>query len=334
MNPKRATEILDAIKGKRILVIGDVMLDQYIYGKAERISVEVPVPIVEEERRSSGLGGAGNAALNAATLGVGVTFISVVGDDDAGAEIRNGKRHQGFREWWVFEDPHRKTTTKTRVIANGHQVLRMDSEDHHPLSHETERRVMDNIAAAMNWATAVLVSDYGKGFVTSDVAAHTLQLAERREVIVVIDPKPANWGNYTAWLAPMVLTPNSRELTEMALAIRADTLAGPDALDTNDALYVGVSLDALDVVETCGSDGIRLHAISPESTPEHYEAVTDNAVDVSGAGDTVSAVITACMAAHIPLHEAAELANIAAGVAVCKPGCATVEPEEIIAVCA
>lgn len=334
MTPQRATEILDAIQGKRILVVGDVMLDRYIVGTADRISAEVPVPIVDKESEHSSLGGAGNAAMNVAILGAQVTFLSVVGSDDAGAGIRNGKRHPNLREWWVFEDANRKTTVKTRIVANGHQVMRIDDEDRGGLSYEMEKRVCGSVEAAMNWADAVLVSDYAKGVVTETVAERVLDTAGKRKLVVVIDPKPEHWGRYVAWDAPMVMTPNTNELRAMAQMIRDETSSGPGSLDTDDALYVGVTLDALDVIETRGADGVWLHSVGPPSTSEHYEATTKNAVDVSGAGDTVSAVMAACVATHIPTAQAVDLANIAAGVAVRKPGCATVEPEEIIAACA
>lgn len=326
MTPDQVAAALEAIKDKRALVIGDVMLDVDLHGTADRMSAEAPVPILRFDRRESRLGGAGNAALNMVALGMDVTFCSVVGGDDAGVELLSQKRPKALRHWWVIEDRHRETTIKTRVFSQGHQMLRIDRERVEPISAETEKRFLDNIAAAMGQAGVVLVSDYAKGVYTEAVAEHVAHIAEEKRIPLVIDPKPVNWYLYEGATA---ITPNRAELLELA---RLWSDMGETPVEVGHATCLLRRVTGLDaILATLGSHGVMIDYSDGDSEVERWlPALCDAPVDVTGAGDTVSAAFAACMAAHIPVDEAAEIGNLAASVVVQKHGCAVATPDDIV----
>ncbi|HWI25422.1 MAG TPA: D-glycero-beta-D-manno-heptose-7-phosphate kinase [Stellaceae bacterium] len=311
--------LVEALARSRVLCIGDVMLDHFVYGKVERVSPEAPIPVLRIERELRKLGGAGNVLSNLHALGAQACFISVTGNDSAGREV--GKLVAGLAgvEAHVLADRGRTTTIKTRYVAETQQMLRADREQRAPLGEglRTElRRMVDQVLP--HYQVTVL-SDYAKGMLADGVAGDIIAAATRAGHPVVVDPKGTD---YAAYRGASVIKPNRRELgeaTKRPVDSEAEAIAAARALiDTHGfgAVLVSLSQDGMLVVDAAGA--AKLAAAARE------------VFDVSGAGDTVIAVVAATIAAGAPVAEAARLANIAAGIVVGKVGTAVVHATELI----
>ncbi len=308
MNLDRVKELLNRLPSLKILVVGDVILDRYLYGKVERISPEAPVPIVEVESEELRLGGAGNVANNLVSLGVKTTLTGVIGDDRSGEQLLELLKDKGI-ESRLFKD-ERPTTEKTRVVSMSQQLLRIDREDRKRVGGGALKHIREVVQEGKY--DGVIVSDYAKGVVTHRV----LEAIKDRELFYAIDPRPVNKQLYTG---ANLMTPNEKELRAMT-----DPL-GEDSVEIlGKVLKKELELETL--VVTRGAKGITLFGEEVRTFPARAREV----YDVTGAGDTVIAVLTAFRLAGATWEEACELANVCAGIVVGEFGTASVTPEEIL----
>ena len=307
-------------RGRRVLVVGDLMLDQYIRGSVSRISPEAPVPVVRVTGETFIPGGAGNVVSNLAALGAEVSVVGVVGEDEAGRRLLEQFRGRGADVSGVCVDVERQTTQKCRVVAERQQAIRYDRETVGPLSHITEKRLLASLADELARAEAVILSDYGKGVIGPKLLAAAIPAARRRRVPITVDPKPEHFGRYKGITC---VTPNT---SEAWACMRREPKAGTPAIVElgRDILK---TLNSRSVLITRGPDGMSLFEAGGKVT--HIPTVAREVFDVSGAGDTVISTFTLALAAGAPLTRAAVLSNQAAGIVVAKLGTATTDAEEL-----
>ena len=311
-----AGELLARMAGRRVVVVGDLMVDEWIWGDVSRISPEAPVPVVAVRDHSFTLGGAGNVANNLRALGARVSFVGGVGDDPGAARIRAMFDDIGVDARGLVTLRDRPTTRKTRIVAHSQQVVRADWESTAPLRDDDRAQVVERIRAAVRDADAVVLSDYAKGFFSRDVVEAALGAA-----VVVADPKPQNVALFSGVTC---IAPNAGE------AARA---SGIPIVDDASLERAGRALLAMlgcrFVLVTRGEHGMSL--FGADGGRFDVPAVARTVFDVSGAGDTVVAVLTLALAAGIAAETATQLANFAAGAVVEKLGTATATPAEIVA---
>lgn len=300
------------------LVVGDVMLDEYVWGVVDRISPEAPVPVVEIRSRTRAPGGAANAAAGAAALGSSVRLAGVVGADDAAAALRDAIGASGVDAAGLIVDGDRMTTVKTRVIAHAQQVVRTDDECRDALPAPVEDALVATIGAEIAGADVLIVSDYGKGAVSDRVATAAIAAAGAAGKPVVVDSKGVRFEKYSG---ATVLTPNVHD-AERAARIHIETDA--DLAAAADRLRRTCGGAALLI--TRGAAGMSLFW---DGEPFHIPAEAREVYDVTGAGDTVVAALGTALGAGIELPEAVRLANAAAGIVVGKVGTSTVTPAEL-----
>ncbi len=302
----------------RVLCIGDVMLDRFIYGSIERISPEAPIPVLLEEREKHMLGGAGNVVANIAALGAKAMLVAAIGSDMAGTDIQNQLKSLGILSVMVTS-PDRLTTVKSRFICGMQQVLRVDREKTIPVAAETEDKIIKLIMESVPQSGAVILSDYKKGLLTDKIVTAAIDCARQHGKPVIVDPKGADFSRYRG---ATVITPNRKEL-ETATGMKA----GTDDEVRAAALKLIMSCGIETVLATRGKDGMSI--ITKNGEPVHIPAQVREIYDVSGAGDTVIATFAAGLAAGLPVRNAALLANVSAGIVVGKPGTATARLDEI-----
>lgn len=299
-----------------VLVVGDIMCDHYVWGNVERISPEAPVQVLRWEREADKPGGAANAALNLAALGCRVILVGVVGNDEAGRWLVRTLKRAGVDTKGVIRSSDRPTTLKTRVMARGQHMLRIDRETRAPLSTQDERLVVGAVKKARKGVAAIVCSDYDKGVLTSRVFRAVVE--GRRKPFVAVDPKSRNFRKYRG---ADLLTPNEKELADATreAGIKPNAPSLMRALGFK-ALLVTRGSSGMDLFES-ERGGIRRTHIPAAQRHEVF--------DVTGAGDTVAAVLTMAAGAGIPLAEAARIANAAAGIVVGMVGTAVAEPEAL-----
>lgn len=311
-----------ALKRASVLVVGDAMLDRYVYGTVDRVSPEAPIPVVSVEREVAMPGGAGNVVRNITALGGSASFLTVVGDDQAGSDLTALIGGQPNVEPWLLVQGGRLTTVKTRYLAAGQQLLRADRETTEPVHPKLAERMVAIASDAMAACKVVVISDYLKGTLAGDTAARIIAAARKRRRFVVVDPKGRDYSRYAG---ADVITPNRRELadgTGMPTGTADEVVAACRALIAAHgfgAVLCTRSEDGLTLVE--GKEGARV---------THFAAEAKEVFDVSGAGDTVVATLAAGIAAGLALPVAARLANIAAGVVVGKIGTAVARETELL----
>jgi D-beta-D-heptose 7-phosphate kinase/D-beta-D-heptose 1-phosphate adenosyltransferase len=303
-----------------VLVVGDAMLDRYVYGEVRRISPEAPIPILAVERDVAMPGGAGNVVRNLTALGAAVAFVSVLGDDQAGSDLTGLIGGQPNVEPWLLVQGGRTTTTKTRYIAQGQQLLRADHEEIQPIHVKLAERLVRITQDAMLATTVTVLSDYNKGVFTGDVPARIIAAARAAGRTVIVDPKGTDYGRYAG---ADLITPNRRELAE-ATGLPVDTVEGLIAAAQSLRTLHGFTA----VLVTRAEDGMSLVT---EHEIHHFPAEATDVFDVSGAGDTVVATLAAGVAAGLPLPIAVRLANLAAGVVVGKVGTAVARESDLLA---
>jgi D-glycero-beta-D-manno-heptose-7-phosphate kinase len=316
----RAEVLLERMTSVRVLVVGDLMLDVYLRGGASRISPEAPVPVVRVGEEWRALGGAANVAANLAALGARPSLVGVIGQDDAAAAFLQACEAAAVDGGGILTATDRPTTVKTRILVGHQQVARYDREledDLPPDTAETLRRSVERLAAS---ADAVILEDYDKGVLVPAVIEAALDAARRANLPVVVDPKARRFFDYAGCT---VFKPNRSEL---AGALRAPVLP-------EDAGWMSLTrkhLQCEHLLVTLGADGM---ALMPGTADDlvRVPALARSVYDVSGAGDTVTALLAATLAAGGSVQEGAILATHAAGIEVGKPGVATVAPEEILA---
>jgi D-beta-D-heptose 7-phosphate kinase/D-beta-D-heptose 1-phosphate adenosyltransferase len=314
---ERFLNTLDQLK---VLVVGDLMLDEYVWGKAERISPEAPVQVVEVARDELRLGGAGNVCNNLAALGVQVEVASVLGDDADGLLLRQLLAERGIGTDGIILAAGRTTSRKTRVLASSQQIVRIDRETRTVINAAQEAQLLATIRATLPACRAILVSDYLKGVLSESLLQALITLGRTKGIPVVIDPKGSDYRKYRGATA---LTPNRKE------AQTASGIAIVDAASLQQAgqtLCADLELDAL--VLTRSEEGMSL--FFRDGREAHLPTQAREVFDVSGAGDTVLALVGVGLAAGQPLDEAARLSNLAAGIVVGKVGTSTVTAEEIL----
>lgn len=295
----------------RVLVIGDVMLDRYIWGEVERISPEAPVPVVKTGETSEILGGAGNVAANLAGLGCQVTLVGLLGDDETGRRVAWLAEDMGITTRFIASS-RRPTTTKTRIMAQKQQLFRLDSEVAASLSDADEAATLTTCEAALEEADALILSDYGKGMMQTDGLSHRLiHMAADKGIPVFVDPKGSDWDRYHG---ATCITPNTSEL-ELVLGHRLPQGEGAVAEEVEETR---TTFGLAHLLLTRGADGMCLKAGG--EAPLFIPTEAREVFDVSGAGDTVIATLAASVAAGFPLDAAARLANAAAGIVVGKLG--------------
>jgi D-glycero-beta-D-manno-heptose-7-phosphate kinase len=304
----------------RVVVLGDAMLDVYLMGDVDRVSPEAPVPVVTVQGRRHALGGAANVAANVAAIGAECRLVAVIGDDPRGDSVRAELVGARLTDKHLVVAGARPTTSKTRVVARGQQMLRIDEEVEEPISARTMEVLGRELERAMHDADALLIEDYNKGTLVPQVIERGLALAKKRGVPVVVDPK---YKNFFAYRGATVFKPNRREL-EQAMGAALD-LTHPDALPS-----VLAKLGVDNLLLTLGAEGMIFVTKDKEIT--RIPTMARDVYDVSGAGDTVTAWVGTALAAGGTVREAAHVANFAAGIEVGKAGVATVSPAEVLAV--
>jgi D-beta-D-heptose 7-phosphate kinase/D-beta-D-heptose 1-phosphate adenosyltransferase len=304
-----------------LLVVGDMMIDEYLWGTVDRISPEAPVQVVCVAREDFTPGGAGNVANNLVALGARVSVAGVIGPGADGQLLRHRLADLGADTEAVLIEGGRPTTRKTRVIAANQQVLRIDRETKNEIGPETVDRLTETITEKIPSCNGVLISDYGKGLITRELVAHIVTEARRLDKFVLVDPKGLDFTKYDG---ATILTPNQKEAT---LACGLEGVTETDVLKAGEMLLNRVDIQRLLV--TCGKDGMLL--FEPGTAPQRIPAQARQVFDVSGAGDTVLAVLALGLCVGACFSKAAALANAAAGIVVEKLGTATVSARELSA---
>lgn len=333
MNPARLTRararhILAAAPENRLLVIGDVMLDQFIWGNVARISPEAPVPVVDFASESFMPGGAANVARNLTALRAPAELFGVIGRDAPAAELKRLFAAHAIDCRGVLSAAARRTSVKTRIVAQTQQVVRIDRESREPLDGRTAGRLIHTLEANLEGVAAIIVGDYGKGVVTQPLLDQLRALCRARGIWLSMDPKPVHRLDLSGL---SLITPNRKEAFELAglpdEMRAADPLQDASLLRVSEQLLGDLRLALLLI--TLGEQGMLL--CERGRGPIHIPTVAQEVFDVSGAGDTVIAVFTMAIAAGARPLEAAALANHAAGLVVGKVGTATVTPDELLA---
>lgn len=313
------TQYLDTLPGARVVCVGDVMLDQFFNGTVDRISPEAPIPVLRVENQNTMLGGSGNVLRNLAVLGMEVDFFSIVGDDQAGHDITKLVEKTASLHSQIFIESGRKTTIKSRFMAGSQQMLRADQESTDIPRDKTMDRLIETACKAIQNANAVVLSDYNKGVLTQHAAQAFIKEANAKNIPVIIDPKGTNYQKYKN---ATLICPNLKELYEAThMPVENDI----EITDAAKKLLKDLSLHA--VLVTRSKQGMSLIT---QTEAHHFPTIAREVFDVSGAGDTVLSTMAACLARNVPLIDAAQLANAAAGIVVGKIGTAVAYPEEII----
>jgi len=322
LTKQRAKEILEAIKDRRVLVLGDVMLDEFVWGEVTRISPEAPVPVVDIQRESVHLGGAANVLANLVAIGAQASVIGVTGNDSGGERLRAALRQSNAfqADDFVVIDKNRPSTIKTRIIAHSQLVVRADRELRTPVNGQTEEKIIAKLRAALPETDALVISDYDKGVVTPRILEEILPVAYKR-IPVLIDPKLRNFNSYRP---ATLITPNHHEALKMA-NLETNSEDGLRAA----AKVIRERLACDSVLITRGDRGMML--LEGDREPVFVDTAAREVYDVTGAGDTVIATLGAALAAGATMLEAASLANHAAGIVVGKIGTATATSEELLA---
>jgi len=311
--------VVGRFAGRRVLVLGDLMLDRYLWGRVERISPEAPVPVVEIERETFSLGGAGNVAANLRALGAEPVLVSVVGGDEDGERLAGTLKVRGVATEGLVRDDERPTTVKTRIIAHAQQVVRTDRESRADLTGPAFDGVLARFEAGIEGCQAMIVSDYAKGVITRALLERVLATARKRKLAVCVDPKESH---IEAYRQVSILTPNQHE---------AGYMQGRRITDEPSLLEVGWGLqkrlDAEAVLVTRGPEGMSLFEKGGRYT--HLPTVAREVYDVTGAGDTVVSVVALALAAGADYPTASYLSNHAAGVVIREVGTATLSARQL-----
>ncbi len=319
ISPKRLDALYAAFSGKRIAIVGDLMLDRYCWGRISRMSPEAPVPVVEIESEMSRLGGAANVANNVASLGGIPMIFGIVGLDEEGASFRKLVRNSGFSEEGIVDDPSRPTTCKTRVIAHNKHVLRIDRESQSEVDEDIAGRILESLDRRIRSCDAVILEDYNKGLLIKPLIQKIIELSRRRHALVAVDPK---FNNFFEYSKVSVFKPNRKEAEE-ALGMKLNSAENVEAAGRE----ILKRLDAENVLLTLGNQGMTLFQKSGEilNVPTRAKSVAD----VSGAGDTVISALTIALAGGATMQEAATLANYAAGIVCSEVGIVPIDPSAL-----
>lgn len=321
ISPKQLSSLLPSLNGHKVLLIGDVMLDRYIFGTVERISPEAPVPVVHVEKERNLLGGAGNVARNLLALGGSPLLIGICGCDTE-ADILHQVLRKDHINAILIEDKQRTTTVKTRVIAHSQQVVRIDHETTAALAEEHTARILDAVAKHLQDVSVIIVSDYNKGIISEQLITQLKSLVRQANpnIKLLADTKPHHFGYFTDFY---LITPNAKEAAQGC---------GLDALDSGAKVYQAGNtllekLTCDNLLITLGAHGMAL--FQQDHEVHHIQAMAQNTFDVTGAGDTVIATLGLALAAGHSLLVSSILANYAAGIVVGEVGAATTTQQDL-----
>lgn len=325
------------LQGKQVMIIGDVIVDEYIWGDVNRISPEAPVPVFEIETEETGCGGAANVAQNVASLGGNAILVGVIGKDRGGEKLVQMLTEMNIVTTGICTDTQRPTSTKTRVIAgasttiltdhghsSAHHLLRIDRESKQEISIRIREHLLETIVSQLPASDAIIFADYDKGVINAQLIRDVMKHAQPYDIPIVVDPKRDNFWHYKGVTA---ITPNHKEA---GAAVHEEITDVSQLLAVGEKILNRLSLKALLI--TREANGMALFQrktdgnLQVEDLPPHSSVVTD----VTGAGDTAVAVFTLALAANADFHSAAVLSNLAGGIVVGKPGCATVTPKELL----
>ncbi len=316
----RIKGILSRFQGKRIAVVGDLMVDRYYWGTVNRISPEAPVPVVEVDSESTRLGGAANVANNIQSLGGIPVLVGLIGDDQGGKLVLDLMKEQGLDTTGIIVDASRPTTLKTRVIAHNQHVVRIDNESKQDSPEHLTPLLIDAVRYHIQSLDGIIIEDYNKGTVTKELIGELIPVARKYHKIVTVDPK---FNHFFEFKNVTVFKPNRREVEE----VLGGRLHTPD-----DVIRAGKKileeLSAENVLLTRGEEGMSLFQASGEIT--HIPTMANHVLDVSGAGDTVISTLTLALAGGSEIREACMLANCAGGVVVGSVGIVPIRPEELL----
>jgi rfaE bifunctional protein kinase chain/domain len=319
VNSATGAALLKRFSHLKVLVIGDLMLDHFLWGSVSRISPEAPVPVVEVSRETERAGGAGNVAINIAALGAEVFVVGAVGQDRTADRLLSlFQGSPSIHVDSVIQTPDRPTISKTRIIAHNQQVVRVDREQRSDLNAATRKALWEKIRALLPRVDAVILSDYGKGVIDPALIHQLIPLARKRNLPITVDPKVENFAYYRQVTC---VTPNLAEAMAGAHVTRVGSEEDIQRLGEK----ILKSLNATSVLITRGEKGMSL--FEKKKSPVHIPTRAREVYDVTGAGDTVISALTLALAAGAPLRAAAELANYAAGIVVGKLGTATANRE-------
>jgi len=317
----RLKGVVSSFTGKKILVIGDLILDEFVWGKVSRISPEAPVPVVWVKDESFMPGGASNVANNINALGGKAHLVGVVGNDERAGILKGELEHRGVNIDGIFADPHRPTILKTRVIAHQQQVVRIDREKVDPLKDGVVRKIVGFVEDAIDEMHAVVVEDYGKGLITPRLLDKIVPLVKKKKKIIAVDPKEEHFSYYKG---VTLLTPNNAE---------ASRAVGFEIKDKASLKKAGCELlkkfKTQIVLITLGEEGMMV--FEQAKPPKKIETIAQEVFDVSGAGDTVVSSYTLSLVSGANSIQAAHIANCAAGIVVGKVGIAVVTQDEVVA---
>ncbi len=317
---KRLSRFVDRFPRTRTLVVGDVMLDHYVWGDVSRISPEAPVPVVRVTKENLLLGAAANVVNNIHALGGKVTVCGVIGKDDAGRQLVRLLESQGLPTGGLVLEQGRQTTIKTRVIAHNQQVVRVDRETKNGIAQDTRFRIFDFVKQQVkDGLDAVVLSDYSKGVITEDLVRDIVKLSRKNGVIVSVDPKVNHFSIYNG---VTILTPNTKEAS---IGAKIEIEDEKSLIEAGRLLLKRLRCDA--VLITRGEHGMNLFERSGRIT--HIPTMAQEVFDVTGAGDTVISTLTLAMAAGADMVAASRISNYAAGIVVGVVGTATVRPDEL-----
>lgn len=316
-------ELFDKFKNLRVLVVGDVMMDAYVLGKVTRISPEAPVPIISLEEEDERIGGAGNVALNLVALGAKPIIATVVGTDSNGEKLSSLFKINGISTEGIIFSSSRKTTVKTRVISNKQQLLRIDSEDTFSISQNEQNELISKISGLIeDGLDAIIFEDYNKGVLTEEVIAEIITKANKQSIPTTVDPKKQN---FLAYKDVTLFKPNLKELKE-GLNVQFDFEKNKEQFESSVSLLENELNNSISFI-TLSEHGVFIK----NSDRKHYaKAHVRNISDVSGAGDTVIAVATLCLAAKAEIESIAEISNIAGGLVCEKSGVVSINKEELL----
>jgi D-glycero-beta-D-manno-heptose-7-phosphate kinase len=306
---------------KKVMIVGDVMLDAYLHGKVDRISPEAPVPVVHVTKKEFKSGGASNVAMNIIALGAQAHLCSVVGADSEGAKLRGILNNKGVNCTGLFEHTDRPTTVKTRILSQGQQILRVDNEEIHPISKDAQEQLLNHIESHIREMDLVIIEDYNKGLLTASMIANVIKLCNDNNVWVSVDPKK---DNFFAYKNVGLFKPNRKEIID-GLKIN-DSLKSEESI--KQAIYqLQEKLSCESIMITLSEDGVVVfHEDQFTFIPAHKRKI----FDVSGAGDTVISVASLCRSVGMNMKEVAGISNIAGGLVCEKPGVVQVDKEELL----
>jgi len=320
---KRLDTIFSGFSGKRIMVVGDLMIDEYLIGRVSRISPEAPVPVVEIAEETHRLGGAANVALNIASLGLEPIMVGIIGDDIAGDKLLQRFQKRKVKADGVLKINDRPTTVKTRIIGDSQHIARVDREQSTYLNSEDEKKIIEKAGEIIDSVDAVILEDYNKGVLTENFISFIIDQANEKGIIITVDPK---FKNFLKYQNVTLFKPNIKE-TEEALAIKVIT--EQDLVSAGKTLQE--KLNAKGILITRGAEGMSLFEDDDKIT--HVPTRTRKVADVSGAGDTVISTLTAALTAGSTFKEAATIANYAAGIVCEYVGIVPVENDKLYKVC-